>query len=224
MDKLDDRAMVSSLDFMIAIVLVMAAVMLAILIMPSLSHEDKSWRIKQYMVATRASDNLVQDEGQIGWVANWTSSNYSKVTKIGFVYSGQPKILDRTKIDGMMARNVDVITGLPWWEFPNFSKPLNEQKIEQENATRALGLEGYDFYMRLYPVGLNKSKFNYSSVEINLSDRSKVPMIENSASAVDRYVYINSSVPSCYLGLGYEEKYICYDNKTVHYRLNLWVW
>ena len=213
MDKLDDRAMISSLDFMIAIVLVMAAVMMAILIMPSLSHEDKSWRIKQYMVATRATDNMVQDEGQIGWVANWTSSNYSNVTKIGFVYDGQPKILDRTKIDVMMAKNVDVITGLFWWEFPNFTKLPYEKKIEQENATRALGLDGYNFYMRLYPVGLNN--FNYSRVEINLADRSKVSMIENTASVVDRYIYINSSDPLCKGG------YFFYENKTVHYRLNL---
>jgi hypothetical protein len=196
MDTLDDRAMISSLDFMVAIVLVMAAVMLAILIMPSMSHEDKSWRIKQYMAATRASDNLVQDEGQEGWVTNWTNPKYLNVTKIGFVHD-QPKVLDEIKINTTMARNVDVITGLPWWEFPNFSKPTNEQKIELENATRALGLDGYNLYMRLYPVGLNSSKFNYSRVEINLSDRSKVPMIENTASVVDRYIYINSTDPLC---------------------------
>ncbi len=227
MDKLDDRAMVAGLDFIVAIVLVLAAVMMAILVMPSMSHEDRSWRIKQYMVATRATDNLVQNEGQEGWVANWTPSNYSKVTKIGFVYPGQPKVLDRTKIDTMMAKNFIVGidgTSLPWWEFPNFSKLLNDREIERLNATRALGLDGYNFYMRLYPVGLNNTNFDYSRYEINLSDRSKVPMIENSASAVDRYLYINSSIPSCHLGLGYEEKYICYDNKTVHYRLNLWVW
>jgi hypothetical protein len=216
MDTLDDRAMISSLDFMVAIVLVMAAVMLAILIMPSMSHEDKSWRIKQYMSATRASDNLVQDEGQEGWVTNWTNPKYLNVTKIGFVHD-QPKVLDEIKINTTMARNVDVITGLPWWEFPNFSKPTNEQKIELENATRALGLDGYNLYMRLYPVGLNSSKFNYSRVEINLSDRSKVPMIENTASVVDRYIYINSTDPLC-------NGYICYDNKTIHYRLNVWVW
>lgn len=220
MDKLDDSAMISSLDFMIAIVLVMAAVMLAILIMPSLSHEDKSWRINQYMVATRATDNLVQDEGQVGWVSNWTTPNYKTVTKIGFVYDGQPKVLDQTKIDRMMARNIDDgnnYTGLPWWEFPNFSKPSYEQKIELENATRALGLNGYNFYMRLYPVYFKNSNFSSPHFDKNLTDRSKVPVNENTASVVDRYVFINSPDTSC-------KGYICYMNKTVHYRLNVWVW
>ncbi len=220
MDKIDDRAMVAGLDFLVTVVLVLAVVMMAILIMPSMSQEDRSWRINQYMVATRATDNLVQDEGHEGWVTNWADMNYSSVTKIGFVYAGRPKVLDRTKIDTMMAKNFDNgtsnETGLPWWEFPNFTKQPAEQKIEIENARRALGLNGYNFYIRLYPVGLNN--FNYSNVEINLKDRSKVTMIESSASMVDRYVYINTSIPLCKGG------YLCYDYKTVHYRLNLWVW
>jgi hypothetical protein len=231
MDKLDDRAVVVGLDLMIAMVLVLAAVMLAILIMPSMSHEDRSWRIKQYMAATRASDNLVQDEGQEGWAANWTIRKYTNVTKIGFVCSGKPKVLNQTKIDAMMAKNFDDGmngTNLPWWEFPNFTKLPNERKIEQENATRALGLgrglgqydSGYNFYMRLYPVGLKN--FNYSRVETNLSNRSRVPMIDNAASAVDRYVYIKDD--SSMTGyLSYLDTAVG-NNRTVHYRLNLWVW
>ncbi|MBE0521535.1 MAG: hypothetical protein IBX39_04625 [Candidatus Methanoperedenaceae archaeon] len=220
MDKLDDSAIAAGIDLMIALVLMIAAVTMAILIMPSMSHEDKSWRINQYMAATRASDNLVQDEGQEGWVDNWKNQNYQNVTKIGFVYAGQPKVLNETKIDAMMMKHVDNITEVPWWEFPNFTSDHLEN--EKKYAARALGLEEYDkeynFYMRLYPVGLGESGFNYSRVEINLSKQSKVPMNENTASMVDRYVYINSSDASCKGG------YICYDNKTVHYRLNLWVW
>jgi hypothetical protein len=223
MDKLDDRAVVVGLDLMIAMVLVLAAVMLAILIMPSMSHEDRSWRIKQYMAATRATDNLVQDEGQEGWAANWTSHNYTNVTKIGFVYAGQPKVLNQTKIDAMMAKNVDDETnktGLPWWEFPNFTKLPSDRKIEIENATRALSLDGYNFYMRLYPVGLKD--FNYSRVEINLANQSNVTMIDTRASAVDRYVYIKDD--SSMTGyLSYLDKAVG-NNITVHYRLNLWVW
>lgn len=220
MDRIieDDKA-IANINLMFAIVLVIGAVIMAILIMPTLSHEDREWRIRQYMTATRATDNLVQDEGQEGWVTNWTTLNYLNITKIGFVYAGKSKILNRTKIDAMMAKNFDDGingTGLPWWEFPNFTKQTNEREIERKNVTRALGLNGYNFYMRLYPVGLNKS--NYSLFDINLKNRSKIPVSEDTASVVDRYVYVNSSDPSCKGG------YLCYENKTVHYRLNLWVW
>lgn len=215
MDKLDDSAMIG-LDFLIAIVLVLAAVMMAILIMPSMSHEDRSWRIKQYMVATRATDNLVQDTGEPGWEGKWRSN----VTKIGLVYDDEGiairKELNLTKVRMFMGYGyTDAPTGITWWEFPNSSILPNER----ENAARSLGLEGYNFYMQLHPVGLDN--FNSTPLMINLTDRNKVPINDDIVSVVDRYVFIEKdSTSSCI------SEFICYGNPnvTVHYRLNLWVW
>ncbi len=216
MDKIDDCAMVAGLDFMVALVLVLAAVMLAILIMPSLSNEDKSWRIKQYMVATRATDNLVQDTGEPGWEGKWRSN----VTKIGLVYDDEgiaiTKVLNLTKVRTFMGYGyTDETTEITWWEFPNSSISPNER----ENAARSLGLGGYNFYMQLHPVGFDN--FNSTPLVINLTDRSKVPINDDTVSVVDRYVFIEKdSTSSC------RSDFICYGNPnvTVHYRLNLWVW
>lgn len=228
MDRIieNDKA-IANIDLMFAIVLVMGVVAMAILIMPTLSHEDREWRIRQYMTATRATDNLVQDAGSpLNWETKW-NSNYSNVSKLGFLHvdtdgNANKKVLNLTKIKALMGEgyidetnitgNDTIGTNTTWWEYPSYST----SREEKANATRALGLEGYNFYMRLYPVGLDR--FNYSRLEINITNRSKVSMNENTASVVDRYVYINSSDASCKGG------FVCYEYKTVHYRLNLWVW
>ncbi len=221
MDKMNDRGMIG-IDLMVAIVLVFAAVMLAILIMPNLSHEDRSWRNRQYMTAVRASDNLVRGEGEAGWVGNWTPPDYAGVTKIGFVDdSSKPNVLNETKIIALMGQGYpDSGTGLPWWEFPqNFT---SSTKAERINATQALGLAGYNFYMQLHPVRLNDS-FNLTSLWTNLTNRSLVPINDDTASAVDRYVYIKDDY-SVTGYLSYRENLTVGNNRTVHYRLNLWVW
>ncbi len=214
MNAKNESAMVS-IDLMVAIVLVIGAVMLAILIMPTLSHEDRDWRIKQYMTATRATDGLVQDAGETGWEAEWTVGNYNSVTKIGFLYieSGNPqqKVLDLKKVKALMGAGYeDNVTKTPWWEFPNPAASYTER----ENAARALGLGEYNFYMELHPVGLQL--FNSTPVETNLSSVKGIDF--DKASVVDRYIYIaDPDSPETI-------KYIKFDNKAVHYRLNLWVW
>jgi|SRR3990170_2276808 len=227
MDKMNDIGMVA-IDLMVAIVLVFAAVMLAILIMPSLSHEDRDWRIKQYMVATRATDNLVQDTGEPGWEEKW-KTNYSNVSKIGFLHAENgmvmQNVLAETKIDALMIIHIDDGgTELPWWEFPNSNSTTT--LAERENATRALGLEGYNFYIQLHPEWVKSSdtaeldKFNSARLKLILTNRSKVPINDDTVTVVDRYVFIKNSTSSC------RSEFICYGNpnSTVHYRLNLWVW
>ncbi len=217
LDKIiiEDRAVVN-IDLMFAIVLLIGAIMLAIMVMPTLSHEDRGWRIKQYMAATRASDNLVQDAGDPpNWITNWESAEYTNVTKVGLIYVDNgtevPKVLDEAKLDALMTKYTDNSTGLLWWEFPN---PATSYQ-EKENATRALGLEGYNVYIRLHPVGLNPANlFDSTPLETNLINRSAVPINDNAASVVDRYVYIKSG--GDYLKDWY--------NKAIHYRLNIWVW
>ncbi len=214
----EDKA-IANIDLMFAIVLVIAAVWMAILIMPNLSQEDRSWRNKQYMTAVRASDNLVRDEGAAGWAGNWTPPDYAGVTKIGFVNDSlTPNVLNETKIIALMDQGDPTGTGtagLPWWEF-NTSAISQEERI---NATQALGLKGYNFYMQLHPVGFNNSEFNLTPLITNLS---MVHINIDTASAVDRYVYIedNSSVTGY---RSYRDPAVGI-NRTVHYRLNLWVW
>jgi hypothetical protein len=232
MDRIirDDSAIVN-LDLKFAIVLVISTVAAVILIMPSLSHEERDWRIKQYMTATRVSDNLVQDAGmpstwgETDW--NRTAGNYSNVTKIGLTYTdanGIPmqKVLNLSKIKVLMGDGyLDNGTQTRWWEFPNSTT----SQSERENATRALGLDGYNFYMQLHPVDnirLDDSSciFNPVPLEANLTNRRKVPINNDTVTVIDRYVYIKDAAnPSKYLG------YTCtnYTN-SIHYRLNLWVW
>jgi hypothetical protein len=218
----ENDSAVLGIDFIAAIVLVIMAVIMAIQVMPTLSHEDRDWRIKQYMTASRAADILVQDAGNPeDWKTDWMAKNYSNVTKIGFVYvnaSGKANLkeLDEMKVNASMMNYTDVATNLSWWEFPDVhSKPWDGQEAGQANFTRVLGLDGYNFYMQLSPVALNGSNFNYTPLDIASINRSKLPINYETASMIDRYVYIHGSCG---------EGYLCYNGSTVHYRLNLWVW
>jgi len=200
------------IDFMVALVLLIAAVILATMIMPSISHEDRDWRIKQYMTATRASDNLVQSAGDEGWENEWIS-NYSNVSTIGFLNVNndglKKKVLDYNKIKKLM-EDPYINNQLSWWEFPRLTTSISVR----DNAARVLGLSDYNFYMQLHPIVLDITDFNYSVTEINLS---KQTINFDTATVIDRYVYIKSDSGSGYL----KDRY---DQFTLHYRLNLWVW
>lgn len=207
--KKNTDAMVG-IDFIVALVLLIAVVILAVMIMPSMSHEDRDWRIKQYMTATRASDNLVQTTGGEGWENVW-DTNYSNVSTIGLIYVGaegpKKKVLDYNKIKKLMGTPYKD-NELSWWEFPGPSTSVSEQ----DNASRALGLSGFNFYMRLHPIGLDIADFNSTVIETNLS---KQNINFETVSVIDRYVYIKDA--SGYL----KDRYGQY---TLHYRLNIWVW
>ncbi len=214
----NDNASVT-IDLMFAIILVISAMIGALMIMPNISHEDKDWRIKQYMTATRATDNLVQNMGELenmetgepAWEVKWKSGNYSNVTNIGLVYRGTDtttmhKVLDEEKVKALMrpAYYCSEIN-VKWWEFPNSTTPT----AERENAIRALGLTGYNFYMQIHPVG--QPLFNSTPLETNLSNVKGTHL--NTVSVVDRYVYIKDS-----------GQYLEFDNEVIHYRINMWVW
>ena len=206
----NDNASVT-IDLMFAIILVISAMIGALMIMPNISHEDKDWRIKQYMTATRATDNLVQNLGETGWEVKWGAENYSNVTNIGLVYRGTDtttmhKVLDEKKVEALMGLGYNSnLINVQWWEFPNSTTTT----AERENATRALGLTGYNFYMQIHPVG--QSEFNSTPLETNLSNVKGTHL--NTVSVIDRYVYIKDS-----------GEYLEYRNEVIHYRINMWVW
>jgi hypothetical protein len=207
----NDNASVT-IDLMFATVLVISAMIGALMLMPNISHEDKDWRIKQYMTATRATDNLVQNMGEPGWKEKWVSANHSNVTNIGLVYSGANKdtvykVLDEEKIKALMGQGYNSSCfKVKWWDFPG----SNTSMSEYENATRALGLTGYDFYIQIHPFG--QPQFNTTLLETNLSNVKGTR--QNTVSVVDRYVYIKDS----------SGEYLEFDNEVVHYRINMWVW
>lgn len=216
----NDNASVN-IDVIFAITLLIGVVIIAIQVMPTLSHEDRDWRIKQYMAITRSADSLVQDEGGSGWEIEWKNGNYPNITKIGLVYingSGpiKKKVLDVEKVKALMGEGYkDSSTNITWWEFPSSYTTIQSR----ENITRLLGLSGYNFYMQLHPVGLNYSVgpdyFDSVPLQTNLSNKN---IDFGIVSIVDRYVYIVD--PSIIDNI----KYLKYDNEAIHYRLNIWIW
>lgn len=194
----DDSATVN-LDLMFAFILFISMVTMAYYIMPTISQEDKDWRNKQYMVAVRTTDNLVQDTGDQGWETKWNNTNYLTVSKIGLVHDSiNPKILSIAKTNVLMI-NYSNLNG-KWWEFPSNSS-FNTSNFNYTNATRTLGLNGYNFYMQLYPVSMNPPPL---SKAINIDTSSKI----------DRYVYIKDE----------SGNYLIDNNTVIHYILTLWVW
>lgn len=209
---------ITNIEVTFAITLLIGMAMVVSQMMPTISHEDRDWRIKQYMTVVRTTDSLVQDEGESGWEINFKNGNYSNV--IGLAYIGDnrivKKVLDIEKVKTIMGKGyVDNSTGIVWWEFPYTDANITTRN----NFARMLGLSGYNFYMQLHPVGLNcydsLKCFDSVPLQTNLSSR---PINFDTVSIVDRYVYIlDPSITG-------KIKYLKYDNDVVHYRLNVWIW
>ena len=229
MDKIKNYIMknndaIINIDVIFAIALFIGVIMVASQIMPTISHEDRDWRIKQYMAAVRTTDILVQDEGEPGWEIELKNGNFSNVTKIGLVHVDDnrsvKKVLDIEKIEvlvlkGMGEEYVDNSTNTAWWEFPSADANLTTR----DNLVRILGLSGYNFYIQLHPVGLtcsgSSNSFDSIPLQINLSNK---PINFDTVSIVDRYVYIFDP------HITDKTNYLSYCNKAIHYRLNVWVW
>ena len=215
MNVIENDSAIVNIDLMAALIIVMSIIAVAIYSIPTISYNDKDWRSKQYIYTIRVTDSMVQDEGDPLWEINWISGNYSGVEKIGFLYINnnskpEKKVLNIEKIKALMGNGYkDNSTNTTWWEFPS---PDNNLSVI-DDASRALGLTGYSFYIQLHPVGL--ANFNPIPLEANISSKN---INFNIATVVDRYVYIVD--PS----ISDDIKYLKYDNRVVHYRLNLWVW
>lgn len=222
MDTIKNEDAVVNIDLMFALILIIGVIFMVYQVVPAISQENKDWRIKQYMTVIRVTDTLMHDQGDSEWETKWKNGNYSNVTKIGFLYvdsNGKlaQKVVNRTKVDTLMLNYTDIIinitetndtigTNTTWWEFPS----TTTSPEEKENAVRVLGLEGYNFYIQLHPVGLDK--FNPIPLDKNLSSITGANL--GTASMIDRYVYIRLS----------NGEYLKYKGKAIHYRLNIWIW
>ncbi len=186
---------IANVDLIFAMILLLGMITAVMVTMPTLSHENRDWRIGQYMTATRITDNLVSNEK-------------------GLEYYGMPKVLDESKIIGLFGTGyIDNKSRLTWWEFPKYTNySVNASQINaSKNVSKILGIGGYNFYIQIYPVGL--SDFNSTLVWNSFAN---VSINTDTVSTVDRYVYIKDD--SCKGG------FVCYANTTVHYRLSIWMW
>ncbi len=157
----DEKANIS-MDFLTAIAVIIIAFVFAVSVLSSIITPYSGYSKELYPTADRAVTLLVEDEGYwesedgegTDWEFKWNYSgnyNYSNVTKIGLLDSNEKNTLDPGKIDTIMEDQGS------WWEYPvpSSSNP------ELDNASRAMGLGRYNFYIQIRP--LNESKYNVSA-------------------------------------------------------------
>lgn len=204
-----------NIDLIFAMILFFGAIFAAYQIVPTLSNEDRYRVIEQYTMAVRVSDNLVNDQGDDQWWIKWNNTNnkadYINVTKVGLtVGKGEEnqKILDNQKIIIFFNESGNISNNIPLWDYPN----NNTSVLEKQNATRVLGLKGYNFYMQLYPV--NYTYYNLDMVPLTtmLNNRN---INFNTATEIERVVFIYNSTSG---------ERIKNNGIDIAYRLNLWIW
>lgn len=169
-DIRDDSGIIN-IDFVIAVSIFMLAFFfvfhtLSGAVMPYAAEYNRI-----YPISSRVTDILVKDPGLwndgmnsgTNWETEW-GINQSAVKRIGFAVDGeQHNVLNKSKIDALMS-NHTAVGNLTWWEYPVDGTPDGELK----NATRAIGLEGFRFYMQIRPV--NDSAYDAGMADINIAN------------------------------------------------------
>jgi len=157
----DEKANIS-MDFLTAVAVIVIAFIFAVSVLSSIITPYSGYSKELYPTADRAVTLLVEDEGfwecdggeGTDWEFKWNYSgnyNYSNVTKIGLLDSNEKNTLDPGKINTIMENQGS------WWEYPVSSS----SGPELDNASRAMGLGRYNFYIQIRP--LNESKYNVST-------------------------------------------------------------
>ncbi len=143
----DDQTAAISLDFMTAIAIFVVAFLYVVYSLSGAIAPYAGESKSIYPVASRVSEMLVSDPGAPeNWGSNWKTGDYANVDRIGFAVDNEShNVLNRSKIDALMCNST---SGLPWWKF-GAKTNTSEQ---YENATRALGIKPYDFYMQIRPI------------------------------------------------------------------------
>jgi hypothetical protein len=153
----DEKANIS-MDFLTAVAVIVIAFIFAVSVLSSIITPYSGYSKELYPTADRAVTLLVEDEGYwecdngegTDWEFKW-NYNYSNVTKIGLLDSNEKNTLDPGKINTIMENQGS------WWEYPVSSS----SGPELNNASRAMGLGRYNFYIQIRP--LNESKYNVSA-------------------------------------------------------------
>jgi len=160
----DEKANIS-MDFLTAVAVIIIAFILGVSVISSIIIPYSGYSKELYPTADRAVTLLVEDEGYFvsgydegtDWEFKWNSS-YSNVTKIGFLDSKETNTLDPGKINTIMENRGT------WWEYPVSSS----SGPELDNASRAMGLGRYNFYIQIRP--LNEGKYNVSAANQNATE------------------------------------------------------
>jgi len=198
----DDKGIIN-VDFTVAIVIFVLAFSFVFYSLAGSMAPYRSAYNQIYPIANRATDIMVKDPGWwddglnngTDWESAW-GTNQSAVRRIGFaINETKHNVLGETKLNVLMS--ADSSGTLTWWEYPVASTDA----AELENATRALGLGGYNFYLQVRPI--NVTTYDSTAADDRIVD--EVP-----ASGVVVQIERLALLP--------------HDDKVDKYQMLLWVW
>ncbi|MDI6889288.1 MAG: hypothetical protein QMC78_06375 [Methanocellales archaeon] len=198
----DDKGIIN-VDFTVAIVIFVLAFSFVFYALAGSTAPYRSEYNQMYPIANRVTDILVKDSGWwddglnngTDWESAW-GTNQSAVKRIGFtINETRHNVLGETKLNVLMS--ADSSGTLTWWEYPVASTDA----AELENATRALGLGGYNFYLQVRPI--NVTTYDSTAADGRIVD--EVP-----ASGVVVQIERFALLP--------------HDDKVDKYQIVLWVW
>jgi len=198
----DDKGIIN-VDFTVAIVIFVLAFSFVFYALAGSTAPYRSAYNQMYPIANRVGDILVKDPGwwddgvnnETDWESAW-KTNQSAVRRIGFaINETKQNVLGETKLHVLLS--ADSSGALTWWEYPVASTDA----VELENATRALGLGGYNFYLQVRPINVT----TYDSIAADDRILDEVP-----ASGVVVQIERLALLP--------------HDDKVDKYQILLWVW
>lgn len=161
----DEKANIS-MDFLTAVAVIIIAFVFAVSVLSSIITPYTGYSKELYPTADRAVALLIENEGYWdsgnndgkNWEEIWGSQNYSDVKKIGLLArrSDEEQNLDGYKISTLMHPISD---NKGTWEYPVNSTT----DLEIENASRAIGLSRYDYYLQIRP--LDENSYNKTAAD-----------------------------------------------------------
>ena len=179
-----------SMDFLTAVAVIVIAFIFALNVLSSMITPYSGYSKELYPAADRAVTLLIENEGYWSsesdsgkdWEDIWDSQNYSDVEKIGFlsIRSNNEKTLNSHKIFTIM-HPISDIDGA--WEYPVSSTP----DPERENASRAIGIGRYNYYLQIRPLDEN-------SYDVTVADQRATEMVADRGDVVSvvRYSMLNN--------------------------------